>query len=573
MKRQPRDVSKPAPARTGLGPILLAAFGALLVALQVYGPSLDGPFVLDDGYLPFGRPDAETLPLEVWLIGRPLLGLSYYLNFLMSGQHPAPYHITNTLLHAGVTFLVFLILRLALHEPGRRTDLIAAIGASIFLLHPLQTEAVAYVAGRSDVLCTLFAYAAFAVFLRYRRPAIGFGAVAAVLGLSLLALLSKQQAVAIPAVLILIDLWWHDEGSAADSLKRNLRLHGVLVAGAMAGAVWVFAVLGRGTTAGFRVEGITPIDYFLTECRAYWHYVRLLLLPVGQNLDPDFPISHGLFEHGAALGLAATAAVVGAAIRLRRSWPLASAGLLIFLALLAPTSSFIPIQDPVAERRVYFAMIGPLLIVSEVLRRWRTSLPTLAGAGLTVAALLGIATYSRATLWGDEMALWRDTVAQSPNKTRPRFQLAHLLYRVQRCPEAAKEYEVAAKLAKPTTALLVDWGLALDCAGRTPEAIERLREAVANERTYNSLAQLGMILARQGRIDEALPLLNDAIAADPSQPSAWGYRGNAYATQGKLSEAAADFTRALALNPADAAATRGLTYVKQQQQLRLAPVK
>ena len=552
--------------------MLLVALGALLVALQVYGPALDGPFVLDDGYLPFGRPDAETLPFEVWLIGRPLLGLSYYLNFLMSGRHPAPYHITNVLLHAGVTWLVFLILRLALNEPGRRTDLIAGIGASIFLLHPLQTEAVAYIAGRSDVLCTLFAYAALAVFLQYRRPAIGFGAVAAVLGLSLLALLSKQQAVAIPAVLILIDLWWH-ESSAGDSIKRNLRLHGVLVAGAMAGAVWVFAVLGRGTTAGFRVEGITPIDYFLTECRAYWHYVRLFLLPVGQNLDPDFPISHGLFDHGAALGLAAIAATVGGAIRLRRSWPLATAGLLIFLALLAPTSSFIPIQDPVAERRVYFAMIGPLLIVADLLRRWRTSTATLAGAGLAVAALLGIATYSRAALWGDEMALWRDTVAQSPNKTRPRFQLAHLLYRLQRCPEAAKEYEAVAKLAKPTTALLVDWGLALDCAGRTPEAIERLRQAVANERTYNSLAQLGMVLARQGRLDEALPLLDGAIAADPSQPSAWGYRGNAYATQGKLSEAAADFTRALALNPADAAATRGLTYVKQQQQLRMAPPK
>ena len=568
MKRQRRDVSQPVAARERpqLWPLLLTAAGAILLALQIYGPALDGPFVLDDAYLPFGRPDAEKLPLEVWLIGRPILGLSYYINFLMSGSHPASYHITNVLLHLGVTFLVFLILRLALNEPSRRTDLIATIGAGIFLLHPLQTEAVAYIAGRSDVLCTLFAYAAIAVFLRYRRPAIGFGAVAAVLALSLLSLLSKQQAVAIPAVLILIDLVWND-GSAMQSVKRNLRLHGVLVAGAIAGAIWVFAVLGRDTTAGFRVPGITPIEYFFTQCRAFWLYVRLLILPVGQNLDPDFAISRGLFDHGAALGFAAIAAAVGVAIWVRRSWPLAAAGLFIFLALLAPTSSFIPIQDPVAERRVYFAMIGPLLIVADLLRRSRMSITTMAGAGLAVAALLSFATYSRASLWGDEMALWRDTVAQSPQKTRPRFQLAHLLYRAQRCPEAAKEYEAASKLAKPTTALLVDWGLALDCAGRTPEAIERLRQAVASERTYNSLAQLGMVLARQGRLDEALPLLNDAIAADPNQPTVWGYRGNVYATQRKLVEAAADFMRALALNPSDAAATRGLTYVRQQQQL------
>ena len=217
-----------------------------------------------------------------------------------------------------------------------------------------------------------------------------------------------------------------------------------------------------------------------------------------------------------------------------------------------------------AERRVYFAMIGPLLILVDLLRRWRTSFTSLGIAGAAFLAVLGLATYSRAALWGGEMALWRDTVAKSPNKTRPRFQLAHLLYNSQRCAEAAKEYEAASKIAKPTTALLVDWGLALDCAGRTPEAIERLRQAVAGERTYNSLAQLGMVLARQRRFDEALPLLTSAIAADPNEPSAWGYRGNVYASQDKLAEAAADYQRALALDPADPAATRGMQYVRQR---------
>ena len=569
MKRQPRGGSSQAPtppptSAWPVWPVLLAVLGTVLLAFEIYGPALDGPFVLDDRYLPFGRPDASRLSLPVWLTGRPLLGLTYYANYLMSGQRPSPYHVTNLLLHLAVTSIVFLILRRALPaEESKRTTLIAAIGAGVFLIHPLQTEAVAYIAGRSDVLCTLFAYAALAVFLRYRRPAIGFGAVAAVLALSLAALLAKQQAVAIPAVLILIDLLWN-EGSAVESLRRNLRLHGLLVAGALAGAVWVFAVLGRDTTAGLRVPGIGPFEYFLTQCRAFWHYVFLLLLPVRQNLDTDFAISRSLADPWAALGLAGIAALVGAAIRYRAGWPLASAGVLIVLALLAPTSSFIPIVDPVAERRVYFAMIGPLLIFVDLLRRWRAPFTTLAVAGAALLAVLSLATYSRATLWGDEMALWRDTVAKSPGKTRPRFQLAHLLYGAQRCAEAAKEYEAASKIGKPSTALLVDWGLALDCAGRAPEAIERLRQAVAGERTYNSLAQLGMVLAKQRRFEEALPLLTDAIAAEPGEPSAWGYRGNVYASQDKFAEAAADFQRALALDPSDPAATRGLQYVRQR---------
>ncbi len=546
--------------------ILAGLLAALVAAFVAYGPALDGPFVMDDNYLPLGRPDADTLGLSVWTFGRPALGLTYYANFLLSGQHPSPYRITNLLMHVAVACIVFFILRLALCDNSIRGSLIAAIGAGVFLLHPLQTEAVAYVAGRSDVLCTLFAYAALAVFLKYRQPAIGFGAVAAVLGLSLMALLSKQQAVAIPAVLILIDLLWN-EGSAFDALRRNIRLHGLLVAGAVTGVIWVFTLLARDTTAGLRVPGITPIEYFWTQCRAFWHYVRLLILPVGQNLDPDFPISRGLMDHGAAAGLAGILILVAVAIFLRRSRPVTCAGILIFLALLAPTSSFIPIADPVTERRVYFAMIGPLLVLVDLLRGWRFPQQSMAGAGLALVALLGFATHSRAALWGDEMALWRDTVAQSPNKLRPRFQLAHLLYRQRRCPEAAKEYEAAAKLAKPRVDLLVDWGLALDCAGRATEALARLREALGTERTYNSLAQLGMLLAKQGHGDEALPLLSEAVALEPNQPSGWGYRGNVYATQGKFQEAEADYRRALALSPGDSAASLGMRYVRQRQGL------
>ena len=574
MKRPPagnkpaREARPTAPGTRGAlsWPVLLGFLAALVAAFTAYGPALEGPFVMDDNYLPLGRPDAETLGLSVWTFGRPVLGLTYYANFLLSGQHPSPYHLTNLLMHVAVACIVFFILRLALRDYSARGSLISAICAGVFLLHPIQTEAVAYVAGRSDVLCTLFAYAALAVFLKYRQPAIGFGAVAAVLGLSLLALLSKQQAVAIPAVLILIDLLWN-EGSAFEALRRNIRLHGLLVAGAISGAIWVFTLLARDTTAGLRVPGITPIEYFWTQCRAFWHYIRLLILPVGQNFDPDFPLSRGIMDHGTAAGLAGILMLVAAAIWLRRSRPLTSAGILIFLALLAPTSSFIPIADLVTERRVYFAMIGPLLVLADLLRRWRIPPQSMAGAGLALLVVLGFATHARATLWGDEMALWRDTVAQSPNKLRPRFQLAHLLYRQRKCPEAAKEYEAAAMLAKPRVDLLVDWGLALDCAGRASDALARLREALGTERTYNSLAQLGMLLAKQGQGDEALPLLSEAVTLEPNQPSAWGYRGNVYATQGKFKEAEADYRQALALSPADPAASQGMRYVRQRQGL------
>ena len=575
MKR-PRGAGStgPAPAQhqSGVSGLVWAGglfVAALVLAFGVYQPALDGPFVLDDLYLHFGRTDADQIGLAAWMAGRPLLGLSYYANYAMSGQAPGPYHVTNVMLHAAVAVLVFLIVRRALDfaeavREGWPPNLVAALCGAVFLLHPIQTEAVAYVAGRSDVLSTLFAYGALAVFLRYRRPAIEPGAVAVVLALSLAALLSKQQAVAIPAALVLIDLLWN-EGSAVESVKKNLKLHGLLALGAVAGAVWVFSVLARGTTAGLRVEGITPVEYFLTQGRVFWSYVRLLFLPVGQNIDPDIAIARGFGDVGSLAGLGAIAALAGGAWWMRRAWPLAAAGVLIFLALLAPTSTFIPIQDVMAERRLYFAFIGPLLILADVLRRWTLSPPAVRYLVLGAAVvILGAATHSRAALWGDEEALWKDTVAQSPGKLRPRFQLAHIYYKTRRCGDAAAQYEAASKLGKATVELLVDWGLALDCAGRTPEATGRLREALALERTYNSLAQLGMVLAKQGQFEEALPLLNDAVKADDRQAAAWGYRGNVLASQGKLLEASEDFRRALAINPDDAAAKQGLRYVEQR---------
>lgn len=571
MKRTPGAkpaVAEPPPSSPWLWPAgALAA--ASLVAFLVYDPALNGPFLFDDRFAMFGRPDASQLPLAAWLPARPLTGLTQYLNFQLSGVSTLSYHLFNLAAHVFTSAMAFLVLWLALQgrETPGRAKLLAGLGAGVFLLHPLQTEAVAYISGRSDVLSGLFAYAALAVFLRYRRPAISLGAVAAALLLSLLALTSKQQAVAIPAAFILIDLLWTDDGeSPGASLARNVRLHGLLAAGAVAGAVWVFSELARGNTAGLHIDGVTPMQYFATQCRALWYYVRLLILPLGQSADPDFPLSPSLADPAAAIGLIALIALIFAAFYLRKSWPLAAAGVLIFLAFLAPTSSFIPIKDPVAERRVYFPMIGALLVLVDALRRWRVPNPTLGGAGAAVLLGLAVLTHSRAALWGNELALWQDTVAASPNKLRPRFQLAYQYYAGGKCQDAVREYAAAAKLGPPTVELLVDWGLALECAGQTEAGMAKVREALAKERTFAAVAQLGMMLAKRREFAEALPLLDEAVKLDPNHPSAYAYRGNLHASEGRLTEAEADFRRALTLAPSDEMSQRGLNYIQQRRQ-------
>lgn len=538
--------------------IVLAA-AALLAAFVAYGPALDGPFLLDDLYLPFGRPHAGHYTSEVWLAQRPVLGLTFWANYLLSGTNTFPFHAVNLILHFCVTVLVFVIAKLGLRQfapAEQRRDVLAAIAAGVFLLHPIHTEAVAYIASRSDVLSTFFCYAAIAVFLWKRQTTLAIASIAAILVLFGLGLLSKEQAAALPAAFLLIDLFAPDG-------KRNWRLHLPIFTAGLLGVAYVFYKLTRSGSAGFKTEGIAWYEYFFTECRAFWHYMRLTVLPAGQNVDPDFPISRSLMDHLAIVGLGALFATIAFALWKRRTAPLATAGLLILVALLAPTSSFIPIQDVVAERRMYFPFIGLLFILVDVLRRWRVPARSLTFAGAAVLLVLAGLTYSRASAWGSEMALWEDSVRKSPNKWRPRFQYAYALFEANRCDEANREFAIAAPLAKPDSRLLLDWGLSLDCAGKPHEAIEKIRQATLLENTAHAQATIGMLHGKQGQAEEALKALDEAQRINPQFAMTYVYRGNVFASQNRWKEALPEYEKAVRFEPDNAVALQALALARR----------
>ncbi len=162
--KKSRTTKPPEPPRkrveTGNRIAWIVAGAAALIAYLAYQPALDGEFVFDDRYLPFLAPDAMIRPIGMW-IGkiRPVLLLSFWAHLHLMGQEPYSYHLVNLLLHLLNAGLVFLLLRhlLARLDPADgRNPLLAGFGAALFLLHPLQTESVAYVASRSEVLCGTF---------------------------------------------------------------------------------------------------------------------------------------------------------------------------------------------------------------------------------------------------------------------------------------------------------------------------------------------------------------------------------------------------------------------------------
>src|SRR5579884_2270914 len=126
---------------------------AAVIAFWAYGPALNGAFVFDDTVLPYHLPNFPE-GLTAWVTGvRPMLMFSYWISYNLS-KEPFGFHVFNVLVHVLNSVLVFLILaRFAPAEaPARPARVPALLGALIFLFHPIQTESVSYIAGRSESL-------------------------------------------------------------------------------------------------------------------------------------------------------------------------------------------------------------------------------------------------------------------------------------------------------------------------------------------------------------------------------------------------------------------------------------
>ena len=155
-------------------------------------------------------------------------------------------------------------------------------------------------------------------------------------------------------------------------MRANWKLYATLAVGAAGGVALFWRLItgaGTGGSAGFSMKDFTWYQYLFTEFRVFFTYLFNFVLPVNLNVDWDFPISHTIFEHGAIFALAGLLALAAVAWRYRRSFPLAGYGYFVFLVLLAPTSSIIPIQDPIADRRMYLPILGLILIVIDLIRR------------------------------------------------------------------------------------------------------------------------------------------------------------------------------------------------------------
>jgi tetratricopeptide (TPR) repeat protein len=385
---------------------------------------------------------------------RPVLLATYAVNYALGGLRPAGFRVFNLLGHLGCALLAFLLAReLAARlwpEPrdARRREWVPVLTGAVFVLHPLQSEIVNYISSRSDGLCALFYLASLLAWVRANaaagRRALLLRAVA--VAAFALALLVKEVGLTLPAAVWL----WEVLVERRPAVRLGWRRLGRYAALAVVAGLYlaVRAYMLRDYDVRFRAT-TPPLAYFATQLRAWFHYLRLFVLPVGQCVDPDYPFSRSLVEPRVLAAAAGVIGVAAGAWPLRRRRPEVTFGLGFFLLALAPTSSFFPIAEAVNEHRPYLGNLGLCLLAAVLLAEVAPRAAGRRGAAALAAAVLlvlGGLTVARNRVWRDDYSLWRDVVAKAPHNGRAHLNYGLALLGRGRPDEALAQYEACARL-------------------------------------------------------------------------------------------------------------------------------
>jgi tetratricopeptide (TPR) repeat protein len=506
-----------------------------LATLAVYANALGNMFVWDDLHLVVDNPRIKS-GAGFWTLWasdlfpdlasgyyRPLQTLTYWIDYQLWAIAPFGYHLTSTLLHGGVALLLYRLVDRLLGAP--RAALAAAL---LFAVHPLHTEAVTYVSGRSDPLSALFLLAALVLFLEGDRTRLTWRRVASLAAFAA-ALLSREAAMVGVLLVPLVDLarCRRDGEAFRDGWRQRLLvdyLPYVVVLGLYLGAR--AAVVGT-TTVPTPLAQVPLALRLATMLEVVVRYVALFVAPVGQHMERTVAPAASVASP-AVLG-AALVVLGGVALAVlfrRRAWPV-SFGVAWFLVALLPVANVVPLATFMAEHWLYVPSMGLCLAAGWLLDRamagrWRTA--TAALAALALVAYAGL-TMRRNLDWKDGVTLYEATLRHAPGSARALINLGEAYQRLGQLDRAEAAYR---------RALAVDPG------------------------AWTSHNNLGSLYADQGRPDLAEQEYRRGLALAPGTGAAHNNLGNLYRAQRRPVEAIGEFQRALALNPSDAAAHNNL---------------
>lgn len=553
-------------------PWLLVGLPLLLLGLTwlVYYTSLTYAFEFDDhaGILQYFNCRNNSFGSLLFKGSR---WICYWLNALYYSWLPACdkfapylYRVGNLVIHslAGVfafTACIFAFRR-SKNEFLRTNGIsIALLTAGLFLLHPVQTQAISYIVqGQLEGMAGLFILAMTACFLAYTSvknfwPRTFF--VTLLLLLAAFACGSKEIVMVTPVLLVLVDWFFVAQGSWA-SLKQRWWLHALMFTIILSFYIYFLKPSFFANVLGMNIElhnnlgnrlteqvgqTITPYYFCISQFKVLLHYLWIFIWPFSMSMDYDWQLSRSLFAPDALVPLLVLCALfVWLFLRLRKnSTDLISFGFLWFFVVAAPRSSFIPSTELLADYKTYTGSFGIFFLLALGLSFcfvWLAQRFTPNKKGLTVFVLstlflggVGTLAYFRNLVWSSPEAFWLDVIAHAPGRARAYNNYAVPLCKRQKYLEAIPYLQKAIEMDPYYADPYINLSVAYSQTKRLDLAIETLRIGMKlmpyHPEVYNNLATFLMEKKELGEIEA---LIATALKLRPFYGKAYYNLGNYY---------------------------------------------
>jgi Flp pilus assembly protein TadD len=555
----------------------------VLAGVLVYGNALSGPLLFDDETSILNNTSIRRLtplsgplspPRDTPVAGRPVVNLTFAVNYAMGGLDVTGYHVTNVLVHVLAALMLYGIVRRALRMKlvpsgwSHDADYVALAAAILWVVHPLNSESVNYLTERTESLMAFFYLTTLYASIRAaeahgpatkdqaRRGAgrelawIALAVVASALGMA-----SKESMITAPVMVLIFDRVF-----VYKSFREMWNERRVLYIGLAASWIVLGLILWSvpRTSVGFE-SGATPWNYFLNQVQLIAQYFWLTVWPQALVLDYGLPRTLTLADV-ILPGLVVVTLGILTLVALWR-WPmLGFLGAWVFITL-SPTSSFVPIATEVgAERRMYLPMAA-VAVLFVVAVRWllvrgtsveRRSRWRIAGAVIALACvLLGARTIFRNLEYRSRMRMAETIVERRPHG-RARFMLADELVRAGQHEQAIAQFQLATADYPPA-----HFGLATEmlAGGRTAEAVIQAQTFIRlmpNSRVvWPARDLMGQALAIEGKLDQAAEQFTLLTQNTPRDPSPFVRLGNIRLRQRRFDDGIRAYQSALQLRPND----------------------
>ena len=532
----------------------------------VYSNSFKVPFLYDDRalipyskwniipfYFYFSKNDFGNFLKSIFQTNRPILTLSFFLNYKLGDLNPFSYHIVNLTFHILTAFLIYLTLKNIIENP-----LLPVLSASIFLVHPITVESVTYISSRSSILSAFFYIVPFYL-LSKKKLKNSNSIIYYILSIFsyLFSIGCKEIGITLPLMLLIYDYFFLSGENKKELMKRA---KGCYIPMGILTLVMIFLRFNFALSLQSPDQAVRGLyQHILTEIHIFAFYLIKFFLPINLNVDPDFHLANSLLQFNFLLSAILLASLILIAWYFRKKSKILSFAIAWLLITVSP-HFLIRLRDLMADRWLYLSLISLSFLSGTVFLKTlsffkegvfkKTSIKVIYTGLILFITFLSILTFNRNFVWKSEIALWSDAVKKSPDKERPHGNLGKAYTDKGMIDEALAEFEKAIEIDPSSGQAHYNLGNCYYGMGKVDDAITQYGLAIKAKRDYVlAYNNLGIAYFSKGLYEEGVKACKKAIEINPFLYQPYYNLGNYYQKMGKIDDAITQYKIALEINP------------------------